>query len=172
MFRFFWATERAPRFDSAHRSQAWPLNLAIGAMRYSGWLGQRVRGVDEDLGCGGGSEGYLAAAGDADFDGFGDGVAGEDGYGGAGHEAGALDELQELRLLVEHAGDFLRGTNWAISEAHEGAFVELAFGGGDGVAVGIDRGVVEQRVHAFQDAVGDGVFEGVGFVVDDGPVEA
>lgn len=76
-----------------------------------------------------------------------------------------------MRVLIKDAGDLLRLAEGAIGEAHATRFVELAFGGGDGVAMGIGRGVAQEGIDALEDAIGDGVLQGVGFFVDDGPVE-
>lgn len=103
---------------------------------------------------------------------FGLGVAVADVEAGAGGEVGVVGELEELRFLVEDAGDFDGGVEGAGDQGERIAGGEVTGGGGDGVAVGVGGGVSEEGIHAVEDLFGDDVFEFLGLFVDFGPVEA
>jgi hypothetical protein len=102
---------------------------------------------------------------------FGGGFAAEDCNGCSGHQAVALGELQEFRALVQDAGDVLGRVQRAIGEAHSARFVDVAFGGGDWIAMRVGGWVAEQCIDPFEDPVGDCVFERICLGVNFGPIE-
>ena len=127
--------------------------------------------MDEDFGGGGDAEGDFLAAGDAQPDGFGGGLAFRDGDGDAGNQAVAFEELQEGRVLVQDAGYGLGivrpGNRRGSCGAVRGVGLWRLGWGRRGDRRWDDR--AERRF--FQYAVGDGVLEDVGFVVDFGPIQ-
>ena len=76
-----------------------------------------------------------------DGDGVGEGVARGDLNGSTGEKAGAVGEVEEGGFLVENSCDRQGRVEGAIEEGDDLGLIELAFGGGDGVAVGVGGGV-------------------------------
>ncbi len=90
----------------------------------------------------------------------------------AGHESGAIDELQKFRRLIDDPADFFGLVQRAIGQAAVRGWFEISLGGGDGIAMRVNLGVIEQRVDFGQDFFADGVLQFLGFGVDFGPIEA
>jgi hypothetical protein len=109
---------------------------------------------------------------EAQVESFRRGVFGGERDVGPGEKPLAVDVLKERGGLVEDAGDFLRGVERTVGEGEASRLVDFAFGGGNGVAVGIGAGMAEESVDAFEDVVRDRVFESVGLGMHERPVEA
>lgn len=90
----------------------------------------------------------------------------------AGSQAVGRCELEEGGVLIADAGDEAAVAGAELAEGCEIALDKPAVGIGDGIAVRVDRGVVEEGVEAVEHLGGERVLEAFCFVVYFGPVEA
>ena len=95
-----------------------------------------------------------------------------DGDCGAGHEADAGQVAQLFAIVGEHLLYVHALAHGDLGERSDLSRGDAAVGGGNRIAVWVELGVTERLGHAFEDAVGDGVFEAFGFDVDLVPAEA
>ena len=86
----------------------------------------------------------------------------------AGRQAATFGKLKKRRPLIDDVRDSQGPMRLAIGEAGQDGGVELAFGGGNRIAVRVDAGVAQVSVDAFEDFFRNGVFEQVGFL-DESP---
>ena len=87
----------------------------------------------------------------------------------AGLEVVALDEVQELAVLIADAAHADRFVQRAREQRFIGRQVHASLGARNWVAMRIDLGPPEHLVDALDQAIGDGVLQRFGFVVHFGP---
>lgn len=122
--------------------------------------------LDEEAGCGGFADLDAAAAGGFEGDDVGESVPFMESDGGSDGEAEGGEPVGEFGVVAGEAVDEVAVAFRALGEGFEGGGAEVAGGVGDGAAVGVEGGVVEEFVEEVDDVVGEGVFEDFGFGVD------
>lgn len=130
------------------------------------------KAFDENVAGGLATERNFPLVGQGDGEKIGHGVAPGEAQVAARAQAGIVDEAEEFRVLAGNAGD-ARGYAGGQLRKRKGMRGGHAPGSGrDGIAMGINTRVAEEGIEAFDEAVGPGMLEELGFLMDFRPIEA